>query len=104
MFANMNTATITDIKLPQAVEMLKAIAHPIRLAVIELLNSQNDQMCVTQIHEALEIEQAVVSQHLKILKDKGVLDYAKEGKHCFYFIKNKELNNLLNCIKNCQSC
>ncbi len=104
MFASMNTATVTDIKLPHAVDMLKAIAHPIRLAIIELLNAQNEQMCVSQIHEALDTEQAVVSQHLKILKDKGILDYSKDGKHCFYYIKNKELNNLLNCIKNCQSC
>jgi ArsR family transcriptional regulator len=100
----MNATSASKIELPQAVEMLKAIAHPIRLSVIDLLNTKGKAMCVTEIHEELQIEQAVVSQHLKILKEKGVLDYDKEGKHCFYYIKNKGLNNLLNCIRNCQSC
>tara|TARA_B100000780_G_scaffold240071_1_gene182012 strand:- start:878 stop:1183 length:306 start_codon:yes stop_codon:yes gene_type:complete len=94
----------THIELSNAVETLKAIAHPIRLAIIDLLDHTGENMCVTQIHEQLEIEQAVVSQHLKILKDRGVLDYQKEGKHCFYFLKNRELTKMLECIRNCQNC
>ena len=100
----MSYTSDSKIILPQAVEMLKAIAHPIRLSVIDLLNSQGKAMCVSEIQKELNIEQAVVSQHLKILKQKKVLDFSKEGKHSFYFLKNKELNNLLNCIRNCQAC
>ena len=52
-------------KLIQASEMLKAIAHPIRLAIVQLL--ENDKrMSVTAIHETLNIEQAVASHHLNI--------------------------------------
>ena len=57
----MEATSISQIRLPQAVEMLKAIAHPIRLAVIDLLNGEDEKLSVTQIYEHLEIEQAVVS-------------------------------------------
>ena len=100
----MSSTSVSEILLPQAVDMLKAIAHPIRLSIIDLLNTNKKSMCVSEIQKELNIEQAVVSQHLKILKQKGVLNHEKQGKHCFYFIKNKGLNNLLNCIRNCQSC
>tara|TARA_Y100000813_G_C23877233_1_gene218587 strand:+ start:157 stop:402 length:246 start_codon:yes stop_codon:yes gene_type:complete len=81
--------------------MLKAIAHPIRLSILDLLES-GQKLCVTQIHETLGIEQAVASQHLKILKEKGVLDSEKEGKHCFYYLKQKALGRIIECVQNCE--
>ncbi|MBQ20238.1 MAG: transcriptional regulator [Flavobacteriales bacterium] len=88
-------------KLTQASEMLKAIAHPIRLAIVQLL--ENDKrMSVTAIHEALNIEQAVASHHLSILKSKGVLSVDREGKQCFYFLKHQRLAEIVVCVNKCQ--
>jgi len=90
-------------KIKSATDLLKGVAHPIRLSIIELLTN-NTRLCVTDIHEKIEVEQAVVSQHLKILKDKGILDSEKEGKKSFYFIKNEKFKQLLAYIEECNEC
>ncbi|MFT4754858.1 MAG: DNA-binding transcriptional ArsR family regulator [Salibacteraceae bacterium] len=90
-------------KINSATQLLKGVAHPVRLAIMEILKPV-DQMCVTDIHEKIGVEQAVVSQHLKILKDKKILDSVKEGKHSFYFIKNESFKKLLEQIDQCNEC
>ena len=59
-------------KLEQAASKLRAMAHPMRIAIIELLHDGN-RMSVTEIYRKLKIEQAAASHHLNILKNKGVL-------------------------------
>jgi DNA-binding transcriptional ArsR family regulator len=66
---------------------LKAIAHPVRLSMVELLKDGR-KLNVTQIYEALGLEQAVASQHLSILKDKKIFTSERKGKHTYYFIKH----------------
>lgn len=88
-------------KLYRASEMLKAIAHPIRLAIVQLLEN-NQRKSVTEIHETLKIEQAVASHHLSILKNKGVVSMDKEGKHCYYYLKHQRLAEIVVCVNKCQ--
>ena len=57
-------------QLEQAAGMLKAIAHPMRIAILSFLED-GKRLTVTQIHEKLEIEQSTTSHHLGILKDNG---------------------------------
>ena len=90
-------------KINAATSLLKGVAHPIRLSIMELL-SNHPKMCVTDIHEQIGVEQAVASQHLKILKDKGILISEKEGKKIFYFIKNEKFKQLLAYIEECNDC
>jgi DNA-binding transcriptional ArsR family regulator len=66
---------------------LKAIAHPARLAMIDLLKDGR-RMNVTQIHMALGMEQAVTSQHLSILREREILDARRQGKHSYYFLRH----------------
>ena len=60
------------IQLEQAANMLKAIAHPMRIAILSYLED-GKRLTVTEIHELLNIEQSTTSHHLGILKDKGCL-------------------------------
>ena len=90
-------------KINAATSLLKGVAHPIRLAIMEVLKDDT-KMCVTDIHQKIGIEQAVASQHLKILKDRGILESYKEGKQSFYFIKNDNFKNLLAYIEQCNEC
>ncbi len=76
-------------KLKQAAENLKAVAHPARLAMIYLL--KEGEKNVTEIHRSLGLEQAVASQHLSILKDKGVCASRRKGKHAYYSLKDHAL-------------
>lgn len=86
--------------LEKAAGMLKAIAHPMRIAIIGCLED-GQRLTVTEIHKQLKIEQATASHHLGILKDKGVLSSKREGKNIFYFLKHETLKVLLNCVSNC---
>lgn len=75
--------------LENATETLRAIAHPIRIAIIDMLY-KNKKLSVSQIHEQLKIEQAVASHHLRILKNKNVVTVSRDGKNSFYSLLNKE--------------
>ena len=87
-------------KLGEAAKKLKAMAHPLRIAIIELLMA-NEKLSVTEIHEKLNLEQAVTSHHLGILKDKGVLDSVREGKNIYYKLKHNQISNIVSCINTC---
>ena len=77
----------TDLK-PEEVEkasnMIKAISHPMRLAILGHLG-EDKKLNVTEIHNLLGIEQSTASHHLGILKDKGILASVRKGKNTFYY-------------------
>lgn len=84
--------------LENASETLRAIAHPIRLAIIELLH-QAKELSVTDIHQSLSIEQAVASHHLRILKGKKVVQVRREGQRSIYTLKNENYYLILQLMK-----
>lgn len=87
-------------KLEEAASKLRAIAHPMRIAIIGMLEKK-EQMNVTEIYEALKIEQASASHHLNILKTKNVLDSRRSGKKTFYYLREGALNQIIECINKC---
>jgi DNA-binding transcriptional ArsR family regulator len=89
-------------KLEDAASRLRAIAHPMRIAIISLLENSN-RLNVTEIYARLKIEQAAASHHLNILKNKGVLSSKRAGKQTFYFLKNEALTQIIDCINKCGS-
>jgi DNA-binding transcriptional ArsR family regulator len=87
-------------KLDAAASRLRSIAHPMRIAIIGLLES-NGKMNVTSIYERLKIEQAAASHHLNILKSKGILESKRDGKNTYYYLKHSALSTILECINKC---
>lgn len=96
----MKITDLTPEQLEKAANMLKAIAHPMRIAIINYLED-GKKLTVTQIHELLQIEQSTTSHHLGILKDKGVLTSTRDGKNTYYSLKHDTLNNIVECISRC---
>ncbi len=99
--------TLRENKLAQ---YAKALAHPARIAILQLL--LKNQTCICgDIVEVLPLSQSTVSQHLKELKDAGLITGEIEGVKTCYCIDAKEwkkakqyLNSLLNCsvpVKGC---
>jgi len=80
--------------------MLKAIAHPMRIAILSYLED-GQRLTVTEIHEKLKIEQSTTSHHLGIMKDKGVLSSQRDGKNTYYFLRHEQLSNIVECIGKC---
>lgn len=87
-------------EVERAANMIKAISHPMRLAILGYLGDGN-QLSVTEIHNLLKIEQSTASHHLGILKDKGILASIRQGKNTLYYLKRKNLSTLIRCISEC---
>jgi len=86
--------------LEKAAGMLKAIAHPIRISIVQYLED-GKKRTVTEIHNKLGIEQATASHHLVILKDRGVLSSKREGKNTWYYLRHPNLKNVLSSVGDC---
>lgn len=74
--------------------IFKALAHPTRLKIMELL-LHRESLCVCHIYEALDLEQANVSQHLRVLRNAGLLESRKEGLQVHYSICCQSIADLL---------
>ncbi|MCK3685966.1 metalloregulator ArsR/SmtB family transcription factor [Maribellus sp. YY47] len=87
-------------RLEMAASMLKAMAHPMRIAILKHLEG-GKKLTVTEIHELLNIEQSTTSHHLGILRDKGVLCSKRDGKNTYYYLKFDILSQIVDCLHSC---
>jgi ArsR family transcriptional regulator len=83
----------------------KALAHPARIAILKVLAQRNECIC-GEIVEVLPLAQSTVSQHLKELKNAGLIDGNIEGPRSCYCINwkafekfNTEFNTLFSTLK-----
>lgn len=79
-------------------EQLRAIAHPVRIAILHLLQAETC-LSVTAIHQSLDIEQATASHHLRILRQAGVLNLQRSGRYVFYTLANPIFSEVLALLK-----
>ena len=87
-------------KIDKIADILKVIAHPIRLKVVEAL-AEGEKMTVTQLTEFVNAEQSLVSHHLTKMKDKGVLLAKREGKNIYYQLADRKITKVFDCIGSC---
>ena len=105
MFIYLCIISIMDIKtdierMDEAAYTLKAISNGTRLCVISLL-SETDELNVSQLGEQLQCEQSLLSHHLTDMRAKGILNCRRDGKNCYYSLKNKQIVQIISCIKSC---
>lgn len=79
-----------------AAEVLKALAHPVRLGVVELL-AEGEKTC-TQLYEELGCSQSMMSQQLKILCQQGLVSIRKEGVQKYCALQNPDFLKLFDCM------
>ncbi|MFV0308485.1 MAG: ArsR/SmtB family transcription factor [Desertimonas sp.] len=70
--------------LVAAADLLKAFAHPLRLAII--LEVRGGERCVHELVDVLDADQPLVSQHLRVLRQAGVLTGTRRGREIAYSI------------------
>jgi DNA-binding transcriptional ArsR family regulator len=78
-------------------DVLKTLGHPIRLKIVETLLGK--EQCVSSIWNMLELPQSTVSQHLSVLRSKGIVEHERCGAKVKYFIKNKKIEELVRLLK-----
>lgn len=84
----------------QAAEMLRTLAHPMRLRIVDALNAAGE-LPVGAIAEYLDIAQASTSQHLNHMRRVGLVQADRRGKEVWYSLADSRPIALLNCICNC---
>ena len=77
-------------------ELLKALAHPVRLRMVEGLI--HNECNVNKIVDKLKLPQSTVSQHLSILRNRGVVQIRKEGLKTCYKVVNPKVLDLVNIL------
>lgn len=86
-----------DEDILQASMAIKAIAHPLRLKVLCVLGDQ--EVSVQAIVEAVGTSQSNISQHLAILRDKGVLCTRKDANRVYYRISDQRTLKLVELMR-----
>jgi len=76
-------------------EIIKALAHPLRVAVVDFL--KDGEKCVCDIARHLGSERSNVSRHLAVMLKAGVLRCRKEGLMVYYELRTPCILNFLNC-------
>jgi ArsR family transcriptional regulator len=80
-------------EIDQAARAMKAMAHPLRLKILCVLG--NDEVSVQEIVDAVGTSQSNISQHLAILREKGVLKSRKAANRVFYRVGDARTLQLL---------
>lgn len=88
----------TASELKKNAQVFKALAHPIRLQIVETLLEK--EKCVCAMQEFLQASQPNISQHLNILKYAGIVDFRQEGNlRCYYLINPEKIRVLLQSLR-----
>ncbi len=82
---------INNEKLQISSELLRALAHPLRMQILEFID-QNDKINVNKIYNTLNLEQSITSQHLRILRLAGLVQTRREGKFIHYSLNYDKIN------------
>ena len=82
-----------DTKLTSAAVLFKALAHPTRLKILELLRA--GELSVNELQARLEMEPSAVSQQLAVLRGKNIVETRKVGTSVFYRLRDPEVGVLL---------
>ena len=78
-------------------EILRTIGHPIRIRIIESL--LEDDKCVSNIWGSLGLSQATVSQHLSLLRTRGIVRNCRYGTKVKYSVIDRRIEEIINLIK-----
>ncbi len=87
-------------KINRAAKSLRVLAHPVRLKIMEYLESGEKNVGMIQKH--IGLLQAVTSQHLKIMSSNRLLKKRREGNFIYYRVNDEILNGIMNCIRDCK--
>ena len=95
-----NQAVAIDIgKLKNGSGLMRAVAHPLRLKLLAFIDKQKVTH-VNKIYNTLGLEQSITSQHLKILRDNGIVHAKRDGKFIYYSVNYDKAENVVNVVNN----
>jgi len=93
----MNEQTCDNTRAAAEAEIIKALAHPVRLRVTRLLD-RNGPMCVCRLNESFDLDQSTLSRHLQQMKRAGLISDRKEGTMTIYSLAVPCVLGFLSCV------
>ncbi|MFI6503973.1 ArsR/SmtB family transcription factor [Nonomuraea typhae] len=90
----LGSTTITDAEAASTAELFKALAHPLRVKILNLLAVNGAEMCVLDIATTLELPQPNASHHLKLLSRAGLLTRRQCGTWAYFGLNHEVLEQL----------
>jgi len=87
-----NTCCPIDL-IEEYAQKLKVCGHPLRLQILCLI--EKEKACVTELWKCLDQPQPVISQHLAVLKDKGIVTSSIQGNKRIYSVEDPFVKNIL---------
>jgi DNA-binding transcriptional ArsR family regulator len=81
----LSNSPLPNEKLRMSSDILRALAHPLRMQILEFID-HNRAVNVNKIYVALGLEQSITSQHLRILRQAGIVTTERLGKFIYYVV------------------
>jgi ArsR family transcriptional regulator len=97
-----DTEFVKDRNFDREAEVLKVLGHPVRLKIVAGLMSQSCN--VKKIWECLGLPQATVSQHLALLKNKGIIDGRRDGVEVYYQVVSDQAREIVTVLLDGPAC
>ncbi|QYJ98138.1 metalloregulator ArsR/SmtB family transcription factor [Shewanella alkalitolerans] len=95
--AHSQTQAQSQERLNNRAALLKALAHPTRLWLVEQLEHQ--ERCVCELTDGVDADISTVSKHLALLRQAGIVASRREGKQIYYRLETPCLLGMLSCIE-----
>ena len=89
--------TQTHTRLAARARVLKALAHPTRLFVVDELS--RGERCVADLQGMIGADMSTVSKHLAVLRQAGILDDEKRGNQVFYSLRVPCILDFFGCVE-----
>ena len=99
MATELQRAPLDPRVLAEAAEMVRVLGHPVRLRIVELL--ETGERTVKEIQEALDAPQALVSQQLARMRGAGIVTGRRGGANVWYRISDSRVIRMLDCLRHC---
>ena len=84
-------------------DVLKAMAHPTRLFIVDEL-SRRGERCVCELTELIGADMSTVSRHLALLKGAGIVEDEKRGSQVYYRLRVRCLLDFFECVESVMKC
>ena len=78
-------------------EVFKALGHPTRLAIVDML--AGGERCVCELNEQIDADMSTVSRHLSVLRNAGILSSDKRGNQVFYRLECPCITSFYGCVE-----
>jgi len=88
---------IAQAKFEARAKIIKALAHPTRLFLVDELSRQ--ERCVNELTEKVGVDMSTISRHLALLKDAGIVKDEKRGSQVYYSLKMRCVLSFFGCVE-----